>query len=208
MLLLQKTTQSFYTSSKKIFCPTSITWQDIEHLPNDIIEIPLTQAVKILQSSSEHKIRTPIGIIGTRTPTQEQYEKAEILGKEIANLGFTVLCGGKTGVMEAACKGVMQANGTSIGLLPDENPSFANPFVTIPIASGIGVARNALIARASLCLVVIGGGYGTISEIAYGLQFGKTVLSIEKEPHVDGMEHLSSVDKLIERICTCVLNIT
>ena len=98
---------------------------------------------------------------------------AEEVGRGLAQMGFAVVCGGRHGVMEAVCRGASSVGGMTIGLLPDADPSFANPYVGIVIATGIGEARNALIARASLCLVAIGDSFGTLSEVAFGRQFGK-----------------------------------
>ena len=96
------------------------------------------------------------------------------LGRGLAGLGVVVLCGGLVGVMTAVSRGAAEAGGTVVGVLPNGDWRTANPWVTIPIATGIGVARNAVIARAALALVAVGGGYGTLSEIAFGLQDRKS----------------------------------
>jgi hypothetical protein len=82
--------------------------------------------------------------------------------------------------MEAGCRGTAEHGGISISLLPDATWKAANPCVTIPIATGLGVARNAIIAQAFFCLVAIDGGYGTLSEIAFGLQFGRPVFALPR----------------------------
>ena len=107
--------------------------------------------------------------------------------------------------MEAACRGAEQAGGLSIGLLPEADPSFANPHVGVVIATGIGEARNALIARASLCLVVIGDSYGTLSEVALGRQFGKKVIGLEGAAKVDGVIQVDSVDQALAEVARVVL---
>ena len=81
--------------------------------------------------------------------------------------------------MEAVCRGVASAGGVAIGLLPEADPALANAYAGIVIATGIGEARNALIARAASCLVAIGDSYGTLSEVALGRQFGKRVIGLE-----------------------------
>jgi uncharacterized protein (TIGR00725 family) len=116
-----------------------------------------------------------------------------------------LLCGGKDGVMEAACEGVASAGGMSIGLLPDDEWQAANRFVTIPIATGIGVARNAIIARAGLALVAVGGGYGTLSEMALALQFGRPVLTLLDAPAVSGARPMDSVEAALDAVCHIVL---
>src|SRR5690606_33257175 len=97
--------------------------------------------------------------------TDDELRMAERMGAEIARLGLQLLCGGKNGVMEAASKGCLEAGGLPIGLLPDEEWTAANPYVAIPIPSGIGPARNAIIARGCQVLIAIGGGHGTLSEM-------------------------------------------
>jgi uncharacterized protein (TIGR00725 family) len=106
--------------------------------------------------------------------------------------------------MEAACEGAGSADGLSVGLLPDDEWQAANRFVTIPIATGIGVARNAIIARAGLALVAIGGGYGTLSEIALALQFGRPVLTLLDAPAVSGVRPMGSVEAALDAICHIV----
>ena len=102
--------------------------------------------------------------------------------------------------MEAVCRGASGSGGVTIGILPDADPSFANPHVGVVIATGIGEARNALIARASLCLVAIGDSFGTLSEVAFGRQFGKLVIGLEGAARVDGVVHVASASAALEAI--------
>src|SRR6202049_648545 len=92
--------------------------------------------------------------------------------------------------MQAVCERVARVGGFSIGLLPDTDASQANPFVSVPLATGIGEARNALIARASFCLIAIGDSFGTLSEVALGRQFGKLVIGLEGAAEVEGVLHV------------------
>lgn len=149
--------------------------------------------------------RVPIGIIGPREATAGQLELAESLGRSLAETGLQLLCGGRGGVMEAACKGALEAGGNPIGLLPDTEWGAANPYVAIPIATGIGQARNAIIARACLVLVAVGGGYGTLSEMAFGLHFDRLVLTLDDAPKVPGTIACASVDQAMERIAAHLL---
>lgn len=167
----------------------------------------LAEAVQWLQRESGTPLRCPIGIIGPRNASARQLETAEVVGTGIARLGLTLLCGGREGVMEAVCRGAAQAGGLTIGLLPDDRWETANPFVTVPIATGIGVARNAMIACASFCLVAIGGGYGTLSEIAYGLQYERPVFALEGAPPIVGVIPIDSWTTLEEALCRVVLNL-
>jgi uncharacterized protein (TIGR00725 family) len=162
-------------------------------------------AVRWLQKESGTPSRQPIGVIGGRHATTAQAIAARALGEALADAGLTVLCGGRRGVMLAVCEGVAARGGISVGLLPGESTADGNPIVTIPIPTGIGLARNALIARGSLCLVAIGGGYGTLSEVAFAMQFGKRVFGLEGAPHVDGVLHLPTVGAAIHAVARVVL---
>ncbi|MBN9471139.1 MAG: TIGR00725 family protein [Bosea sp.] len=164
-------------------------------------------ALHWLQHASGRPLRTPVAVIGTRTPTQAQEQAAEQTGLLLARHGLTVLCGGRAGVMEAVCRGVAEGGGLSIGLLPDTEPEAANPYVTVPLATGIGVARNALIARAAHSLIAIGGGYGTLSEIAFALQFGRPVFLLEGAPAVDGAARCANPGEALEQVARAVLRL-
>ena len=107
--------------------------------------------------------------------------------------------------MLAVCEGVAAQGGVSIGLLPGESIADGNPFVTVPIPTGVGLARNAIIARGALCLVAVGGSHGTLSEVAFGMQFGKRVFGLEGAPHVDGVEHLPTVEAAMAAVARVVL---
>lgn len=200
--------ENFYLNDNKIFDFKHMKWLDTSTIPEDAIKITSSaDALKKLQKS-KNKIKFPIGVIGSNEPTIEQYQIAEKLGNKISELGFIVMCGGRAGVMEAVCKGVAQAGGISIGLLPETNADNANNFVTIPLATGIGIARNSIIAAASLCLIAIGGGYGTLSEIAYGLQFKKKVFSINSSLKVEDTITCQSETDIINNICNYIFNVT
>ena len=150
-------------------------------------------------------VRVPVGVIGPREAPDTQLSAAEQVGCGLAKMGLVAICGGRQGIMEAVCRGAAQAGGLSIGLLPDADPSFANPHVGVVIATGIGEARNALIARAALCLVVIGDSYGTLSEVALGRQFGKKVIGLEGAAKVDGVIHVDCVDQALAEVARAVL---
>ena len=140
-----------------------------------------------LQRESGHPVRIPVGVIGPREATARQLGAAEEVGRGLALMGHALVCGGRQGVMEAVCRGAAGAGGTTIGILPDADPSFANPHVGIVLATGIGEARNALIARAAFCLVAIGDSFGTLSEVAFGRQFGKLVVGLHGAARIDGV---------------------
>ena len=103
---------------------------------------------------------------------------AERVGRALAAEGVVVVCGGLGGVMEAACRGAKAGGGLTVGLLPGLDRRQANPHVDVAIPTGLGEARNALVARAADALVAVAGGYGTLSEIALALKAGTPVVGL------------------------------
>jgi uncharacterized protein (TIGR00725 family) len=101
------------------------------------------------------------------------------VGRELAARGAVLVCGGLGGVMEAACRGAKDAGGRTVGILPGTDRAAANPFVDAAIPTGLGEARNALVVRAADALIAVGGGYGTLSEIALALKAGKRVVGLD-----------------------------
>ena len=132
----------------------------------------LRQAVRWLQTESGFPCRAPVAVIGPRDANLKARQTAFLAGAGLASLGLVLLCGGKGGIMEAACEGAASSGGVSVGLLPDAEWDAANRFVSISIATGIGEARNALVARAALALIAIGNSYGTLSEVALASSSG------------------------------------
>jgi uncharacterized protein (TIGR00725 family) len=162
-------------------------------------------AVAWLQRESGAPIRVPVGVIGPREANPAQLAAAEGVGAGLAAMGLAVVCGGRQGVMEATCRGAARNRGLTIGILPDADPAFANPFVGVVLATGIGEARNALIARASFCLIAIGDSYGTLSEVAFGRQFGKLVVGLEGAAAVDGVVQVDGVAAALDAVAAFAL---
>jgi len=132
-----------------------------------------------------------ISVVGGGNCSVEEERLAEEVGQELAKRGATLICGGLGGVMEAACRGAASQGGTTIGVLPGNNRYDANRHVTIPIVTGMGYARNAIVAKSGQAVIAIGGKYGTLSEIAYALQsdipvVGLGTWSLYKGGEVDG----------------------
>ncbi|MBE3585803.1 TIGR00725 family protein [Desulfofundulus thermocisternus] len=119
-----------------------------------------------------------LGVIGGAKCTEEEMELAEEVGREIALRGAILICGGRGGVMEAASRGARLAGGTVVGILPGRRREEGNPYLSIAIPTGLGDARNAIIACAADALVAIGGGYGTLSEIGLALKMKKPVIGL------------------------------
>ena len=123
--------------------------------------------------------RPVLGVIGESDCSRELYEIAEEVGRIAAGRGAVVACGGLGGVMEAACRGAVEAGGTTIGLLPGTEKHRANQWVSIPIPTGMGEARNVLVVRVADAIVAVGGKFGTLSEIALALKLGKPLVAIQ-----------------------------
>jgi uncharacterized protein (TIGR00725 family) len=119
-----------------------------------------------------------IGVIGGQKATEPALSHAFEVGRELASRGHVLVSGGRSGVMREACRGAKEAGGTTVGILPGNDTSEANEFVDIPIITGIGFARNSIVARTADALIAIGGNYGTLSEIAYGLTVGTPVIGL------------------------------
>jgi uncharacterized protein (TIGR00725 family) len=102
--------------------------------------------------------------------------------------------------MEAVCKGVAAGNGTSIGILPGDETDAANPWVTIPVATGMGIARNIVIVKSARAVIAIDGKYGTLSELAFALQLGKPVIGMETWDVSDTILRVKSPAEAVSRL--------
>jgi uncharacterized protein (TIGR00725 family) len=123
-------------------------------------------------------VKGQIGVIGGAACSSEIYEIAREVGSAIARNGFALVCGGLSGVMEAACRGAKEAGGITIGLLPSSDKGDANTFCDLVIPTGLGHARNILVVHASDGLVAVDGEAGTLSEIAIALKIEKPLIGI------------------------------
>ncbi len=119
-----------------------------------------------------------IAVIGGSQCSSKEARLAEEVGRELARQGAILVCGGLGGVMEAACKGAQAEGGITIGILPGESRQAANPYVQIPIVTGIGYARNVAVVKSAQAVIAIGGNYGTLSEISHALQGGIPVIGL------------------------------
>jgi uncharacterized protein (TIGR00725 family) len=122
--------------------------------------------------------RPVIAVIGGRRADKFLLIEAREAGRLIAERDALLVTGGLGGIMEAASEGAQSAGGITVGILPQDNKEGANQYVDVPLATGLGVGRNVIIARTADAAIAIGGGYGTLSEIAFALQMGKPVIGI------------------------------
>ncbi len=119
-----------------------------------------------------------VTVCGSGSCTAETARLAEEVGRQLAENGAIVLCGGLGGVMEAACRGAKRAGGVTVGVLPGRNRRDANPYVDIPIVTGMGEARNVIVVSSAQSVIAVTGGYGTLSEIALALKLGIPVIGL------------------------------
>jgi len=140
-----------------------------------------------------------VAVVGGCKCSRKIYKIAQRLGQLIALEGWVLICGGGSGVMEAACKGVKEKGGLTVGILPSFDAREANPYLDIKIPTGLGYARNILVVRAAEAIVAIDGRYGTLSEIAFALNEGKRVYGIETWD-IKGTIKVKSPQEAIERI--------
>jgi uncharacterized protein (TIGR00725 family) len=119
-----------------------------------------------------------IGVVGEGVCSRATARAAERVGAAIAEAGALLLCGGRTGVMEAASRGAARAGGTVVGILPGFSRKDANRWVSIPIVTGMDQARNVVLVRSCDAVIAVGGSYGTLSEIALALKLGVPVIGL------------------------------
>jgi uncharacterized protein (TIGR00725 family) len=123
-------------------------------------------------------MRKFIGVIGASQPPEELLPIAEKVGKEIAKRGGILICGGMGGIMEFACKGAKSEGGITVGILPTMTRDAANPYIDIPIVTGMGYARNIIVVLSSEAIIAIDGAFGTLTELAFALHFGIPIVGI------------------------------
>ena len=124
-----------------------------------------------------------IAVIGSGA---EHEERAEEVGRLLAERGCTLVCGGLGEVMAAAARGAKSAGGTTIGILPGETREDANEWIDHAVATGIGHARNLAVVASGDAVIAVGGRYGTLAEIGFALTLGRKVVVLEPGWEVDG----------------------
>ncbi|MCK5551860.1 MAG: TIGR00725 family protein [Deltaproteobacteria bacterium] len=140
-----------------------------------------------------------IGVIGASRCSPEIAELAEEVGREIGKRGAVLICGGLGGVMEFASKGVKEAGGLTIGILPGRSREEANRYIDVPIVTGMGHARNVIIAHSSDSIIAISGEHGTLSEIAIGLKLKKTIIGLNTWD-IEGVIKVKTAAEAVENV--------
>ena len=214
---LDRTSSRLHDEAGRRFDPVARCWHAVEAVAGDPHgalrpadgghAVDVLAALQWLQRGSGCPLRVPIGVIGPRDATADQLAVASAVGELLGDCSVPLVCGGRHGVMQAVCEGAARVGGVSIGILPDADPALANPYVTVALATGIGEARNALIARAAFCLIAIGDSFGTLSEVALGRQFGKLVVGLCGAARVEGVRHVATARDAVHAVALHILDV-
>lgn len=119
-----------------------------------------------------------VSVIGAGSAPEPVLAQAREVGRLLARRGFGLVCGGRGGVMAAACEGAAEAGGLTVGILPGTSPAEANPHVRLALPTGLGQGRNLLVVLAGEGAIAISGGAGTLSEIGHALKQGRPVVGL------------------------------
>ncbi len=139
-----------------------------------------------------------VSVVGSGTASGELYEMAREIGRLVAERGGTLICGGRSGVMEAAARGATEAGGTAIGILPDEDRTRANEYLSYSIATGTGHARNLAVVCSGDVVIAVGGEYGTLSELGLARKVGRPVVALRSWELGEHVSVASSPEKAVE----------
>jgi uncharacterized protein (TIGR00725 family) len=142
---------------------------------------------------------TYVAVVGPGDASPTELQLAEEVGAGLAAAGAVVVTGGLGGVMEAASRGARSRQGMTLGILPGEDRDAANGWVQVAVATGLGELRNGLVVRAADALVAIGGGHGTLSEVALALRIGRPVVGLGTWD-VHGVDQVSTPAEALGRI--------
>jgi hypothetical protein len=145
--------------------------------------------------------KTIVSVIGGHSCTDEVEQLTQNLGKKLAKVVDILVCGGLSGVMKAAASGFKAGGGITIGIIPSYDKNEANAFIDIVIPTGLGLARNVLVVKSADVVVALPGESGTLSEIAYCLQFGIPVISLSSWD-IPGVIKARTVQEAVERVKT------
>lgn len=140
-----------------------------------------------------------VSVIGGSRIDDATYEIGREVGRLLADRGHAVVCGGCGGTMEAACRGAREAGGETIGILPGEDRRAANKWVTIPVATGMGNARNVLVVLNGDAVVAVDGAAGTLSELGHALDFKRPIAGIDTHPiELEEYEAVETPEEAVE----------
>lgn len=143
----------------------------------------------------EKRKNLQIAVIGGSDPDPECMALAVEVGRIIAARGAVLICGGLGGIMEAAARGAKEKGGLTVGILPDYNKESANPFIDVVVPTGLGHARNVLVAASGDLIAALPGSHGTRSEISIALKLNKTVIGIKDWGEILGVHQANSIEE-------------
>jgi uncharacterized protein (TIGR00725 family) len=152
-----------------------------------------------------------VAVVGASEATPELSAIADEVGRRLAEAGAVVVCGGLGGVMEAAARGCASAGGTSVGVLPGQDRADANPHLSVALATGMGETRNALVVGAADVVIAIGGGFGTLSEMALAARAGTPIVGIDTwslagRTVEDPVIHVEAPEEAVTRALSAIAN--
>ena len=140
-----------------------------------------------------------VSVIGGGTVTESEASVAEQTGRLLGERDHTLVCGGRGGVMEAACRGATETGGRTVGILPGEDRRAANPYVDVPIATGLGHARNALVVLNGDAVIAVDGGVGTLSELGFAGVYDRPVAGLDTHD-APGVEPVTSPEAAVDYV--------
>ncbi|WP_331235255.1 TIGR00725 family protein [Natronorarus salvus] len=140
-----------------------------------------------------------VSVVGGGTEKRDETAVAKRVGRLLGERGHTLVCGGRGGVMAAACEGASEVDGRTIGILPGTDVREANPHVEVPIVTGIGEMRNVLVVRNGEAVIAVGGRYGTLSEIGFALKVGRPVVGLGTHD-VEGVEAVETPEEAVRYV--------
>ena len=153
----------------------------------------------------QNMMKKLIGVIGAGQCSQDIADLAYDVGKHIAENGYSLICGGLGGVMEAASRGCNDHGGLTIGIIPQEESDQANPYVDIVIPTGMGIMRNLLIVRSAEVLIAVNGKFGTLSEIAFALQLNKPIIGLNTWDVSDNIIKADDAADAVQKAMECIV---
>lgn len=172
-----------------------------------VLSAPVTEALARLaqKQAGPARHRQPVAVLGPGDGGSVECAAAYAVAHALAGAGMAVLCGGRGGVMAAASRGASDAGGIAVGILPEDDDRHANEWLSVAIPTGMGEIRNAIVARAGICLVAIGGNMGTLSEMALGLKWGKPVFVMHGDVDLPGAVKAIGVDDMLAKVLAVLI---
>jgi len=140
-----------------------------------------------------------IAVVGSERCDERLYHIAYEVGRLLAERGCVVINGGLGGVMEASAAGAKLKGGLTVGIIPSDRKEDANQYIDVVVVTDMGHARNVIIAQSCDAMIAVGGGYGTISEMAIALKLGKKVVAIEPEVVLPGVEIAETPEEAVDK---------